>query len=252
MATLPHEGTFNILYSGIGIPAGSDLGSGYLARPDMVGQFPVILVLPDIYGVTSFEKDMCRRLARRGMAAIALDLYRGNAPPPSGSMDEAVLAYQQLSDSRVITDIGDAHAFVMDQGLDWAEKSTVGILGADIGGRFGLLYAAGRSDIGAVCVVQAPLAGDEHRAFVVSEALPRISVPVLGLYGATDELIPASGVDVAQGLNPNGMWVLYDETGHGFLDDGAVGYHPGAANDAYFRISKFFLEHLPPPNPAAY
>lgn len=252
MATMAHEGTFNILYGGFGIPAGSDLASGYLARPDMVGQFPVVLVLPDIYGVTSFEKDLCRRLARQGLAAIALDLYRGNGPRSSASVEEAVLAYQQLADARVITDIGDAHAFVTGQGLDWVEKGPVGILGVDVGGRFGLLYSAGRSDIGAVCAVQAPLAGDEHRAFVVSEALGRISAPVLGLYGATDELIPASGVDVAQGLNASGVWILYDDTGHDFLDDGADGYHAGAASDARVRIAKFFLEHLPPPNPAAY
>ena len=252
MATLPHEGTFNILYGGFQIPAGSYLSSGYLARPDVVGAFPVVLVLPDIYGLTSFEKDLCRRLARQGVACVALDIYRGASPGSAASMEDAILAYQALSDARVLTDIGDAHAFLVGQGLDWVLGRKIGVLGTDIGARFGLLYAAGRSDLGAVVAVQAPLGGDDHRSLSVRDSLGRISAPVLGLYGASDDLIPVEGVDVAQGLNPTGTWILYDDTGHDFLNDGMGGYHPGAANDAIARMSKFFLDRLPAPAPAAY
>lgn len=252
MATMPHEGTFNILYGPLGIPVGSQMTSGYLARPDVVGAFPVVLVLPDIYGLTSFEKDLCRRFARHGVAGVALDIHRGAAPGAAASMDEAIVAYQQLSDPRVLTDIGDAHMFLVSEGLDWVLPERIGVLGTDVGGRFGLLYAAGRSDLGAVVAVQAPLGGDDHRSLSVRDALGQISAPVLGLYGADDDLIPAAGVDVAQGLNPAGTWILYDGTGHDFLNDGMDGYHPGAANDAFVRMNRFVLDRLPAPAPAAY
>lgn len=252
MAILPHEGSFNILYGSLAIPAGSSQTSGYVARPDRVGSFPALLILPGIFGLTSFEKDLCRRFARLGFGAIAIDLYRGAGPESGASLSEAIIAYQALADARVVTDISDAHAFITSGYLDWVLDADIGILGYDTGGRFGLLYAQGRGDIGAVVAVSAPLGGDEHRAFEVREALNKIGAPVLGLYGADDDLIPAEGVDVAQELTPAGVWILYQGAGHDFLNDGMDEFHPGAASDAMARIPAFLERQLAAPAPAAY
>ena len=252
VAILPHEGTFNILYGPLAIPAGSSQGSGYMARPDRVGRFPVVMILPGIFGLTSFEKDLCRRFARRGYATIALDLYRGSAPDSHASIDEAIVAYQALEDARVVTDISDAHAFVAGGDLDWVLDASIGLVGYDTGGRFGLLYAQGRHDVGAVVAVSAPLGGDEHRGMEARDALNKIGSPMLGLYGSADELISSESVDVAQALNPSGTWILYEGARHGFLNDGTDEFHPGAASDAMARIPAFLASHLAAPAPAAY
>ncbi|MBW3666486.1 MAG: dienelactone hydrolase family protein, partial [Actinobacteria bacterium] len=68
MAVLPHEGTYPIMYGSWPIPVGSGHRTGYISRPDEEGRFPVVFVLPSLEGVTGFEKDLCRRLARRGFA----------------------------------------------------------------------------------------------------------------------------------------------------------------------------------------
>lgn len=251
MAVLPHEGAYNILYRGYGLPVGSTFAEGYLARPDRIGRYPIVLVLPDIFGVGSHEKDLCRRLARHGYAALALDLYRGSGPPRDADLDDAIEAYAALPDRRALTDIDQAVAFVRSQDVDWALPDSVGLLGVDTGGRFALLYAADR-EVGAVVAVQAPLAGDETRLHQVESVLPRLTVPTLGLYGGDDDLVPAEGVDVAQGLNRGGTWILYEGAGHGFLDADSPHYHAGASADALVRITKFFATHLASPAPAAY
>lgn len=245
MAVMPHEGKYNILYRSFAVPVGAGSQPGYLARPDQIGEYPGVLILPDIYGVTSFEKDLCRQLARQGFAAIALDLYRGVRPGPVGDLDRAVAAYEAVDDRRAMTDIDEAYEFMMSEDVQWVRKGPIGIVGIDTGGRFGLLYAADRAHIGAVVAVQAPLAGDEDREFQVESVLERLSMPVLGLYGREDDLVPAEGVDTAAEMNPTGTWILYEGTGHDFLNDNADGYHPGAAADAMVRILRFLNANLP-------
>lgn len=245
MAVLPHEGQFNILYRSYAVPVGSAFQPGYLARPDQIGEYPGVLILPDIYGLTSLEKTMCRRLARHGMVAIAIDLYREKRPGPVGDLERAVAAYAQLDDRRALTDIDDAYEFMMSDDVGWIVDGPIGIVGLDTGGRFGLLYASDRPHVGAVVAVQAPLAGDEERGMQVASVLERLTMPVLGLYGRDDELVPSQGVDVAAGLNGTGTWILYEDTGHDFLNDGTDGYHAGAADDAMVRIERFLAANLP-------
>ncbi len=252
MAVLPHEGSYNILYRSYAVPVGAGSQPGYLARPDEVGQYPGILVLPDIFGLTSFEKELCRRLARRGFVAIALDLYRDNRPLPGAGLDEAVEAYAATSDRRALTDIDEAYQFMMSDDVEWVLDAPIGLLGLDTGGRFALLYAADRPHVGAVAVVHAPLAGDDDRSLQVVDVLERLTMPVLGLYGREDELVPAEGADTAAELNPNGTWIVYEDTGHDFMNDGATGYHHGAASDAEVRLVRFFTTHLAAPVIPAY
>ena len=97
----------------------------------------MVLVLPSIDGLTSFEKDLCRQLARHGLAAIAIDFYREQDGNPAD-------AYNSLTDSRAVTDLDEVHEFVISDDVDWAVADDVGILGIDVGGRFGLVAAATR------------------------------------------------------------------------------------------------------------
>ncbi|MDH3308842.1 MAG: dienelactone hydrolase family protein [Acidimicrobiia bacterium] len=247
MAVLPHEGSYNILYGSYGVPVGSSNQPGYVARPDKKGAYPVVVVVPDINGLTSSEKDLCRFLARHGFATVAIDLYRGAAPRRGASLDEAIAAYGALGDRRALTDIDETIAFCLGDDIDWSRKGPVGLVGLDTGGRFALLYAAERPNVGGLVVVQAPLAGDDDRLLTVENALERLTMPVLGLYGQDDSLIPAEGVDVAADLNPSGEWILYDGAGHDFLNLEADGYHAGAAADASVRMVRFLTSSLPAP-----
>ena len=238
VAVLAHEGTYPIMYGRFAVPVGSGYRPGYLARPDRVGQFPTVIVVPGIDGLSSFEKDICRRFARRGLATLSFELYRQR-------MGDPLVDYARLSDRMAITDLDEVGEFLASDDVSWSHSSALGILGLDVGGRFALALAAQRRWIRAAAVCSSPLTGDEEREIVVADLLAHIAVPVLGLYGAEDALISADTVDEAQARNQAGQWLLYAGAGHGFLNISDDTYDADAAADAEARLITFFLSTLP-------
>lgn len=248
MAVMAHEGEFPILYEPYGVPVGSGFQPGYLARPDRTGAFPSVLVVPGIKGLTSFDRDACRRLARLGYVAVSIDPYRGQGPGAGATLDEAIAAYGSLTDERVLRDLTETMAFLASPDLTFADAEQVAVVGFDTGGRFGLLLTE-RPQVNGVVACYAPL-GDDDRARHVGERLTRLTVPVLGLYGADDELIPVASVDEAAALS--GQWILYEGARHEFLDPDADAYDEAAASDAWSRIGSFLAAVLPTPRAATY
>jgi dienelactone hydrolase len=80
----------------------------------------------------------------------------------------------------------------------------------------------------------------------VAGYLDNLPIPVLGLYGAADDLVTVETVDEAQRRNEHGQWLLYEGAGHSFLDADASDYQPDAASDASPRLVEFFRSTLPP------
>ncbi|MFO7300350.1 MAG: dienelactone hydrolase family protein [Actinomycetes bacterium] len=239
MATLAHEGTYSILYQSWPIPIGTAHRTGYIARPDAHGRFPVVIVASGLGGLTSFEKDVCRQLARVGIAAVAFDPYASRT-------GDALADYNLLSDTEALSDLDEVYEFVMSDDVAWNAGEKVGLLGFDVGGRFALAKAARSSWVGSLVVVSTPLTGDEHREVQVADHLAHLPIPVLGLYGAEDPLIDSSTVDEAQNRNAHGQWLLYAGAKHSFCDPDSDDYDAGAAADAMARIKAFFAATLPP------
>lgn len=236
MAVLSHEGTYPIMYGPLPIPVGASHRTGYIARPDEAGKVPVVFVVPDLDGMGSFEKDLCRRLAREGFAALTIDLYGGTGEP----LD----LYNSLSDARALAILDELHQFVVSDDVGWNVEERMGILGIDVGGRFAIIKAATREWVRSLALCSTPLTGDEEREHQVAEYLDHLPVPVLGLYGADDDLIDAESVDEAQRRNDHGQWLLYESLGHGFLDIDGDDFDQSAADDAFARLVAFFRGSL--------
>ena len=185
MAVLAHEGTYPIMYGSYPVPVGSGYRPGYLSRPDRAGRFPVIVIVPDVDGLSSFEKDMCRAFARRGIAALTLDMYRNRSGDP-------IYDYQSLSDRRALTDLDEVHHFLASDDVNWTSADAVGLMGLDVGGRFAIAMAATRPWVRSLAVCYTPLTGDEDREIQVADPLAPLPVPVLSMYGADSELVAAS------------------------------------------------------------
>ncbi len=225
------------MYSAFGVPIGAGYREGYLARPDKAGRFPVVVLIPGLDGVTPGDRALCRTLARTGIATLAVE-----RPRPTG---DALADYASYSDRRALADLDDVHRFLASEPVTWAQTAGFGLLGLDVGGRFAVEAAARRPGVGSVVVAYTPITGDEDRDTHVGDLLEHLPVPLLGLYGAEDELIDVGIVDEAQTRNESGQWLLYEEAGHGFLDDSGDGYHAAAAGDATARIIDFFKQTLP-------
>lgn len=237
MAVLSHEGTYPILYGTWPIPVGAGHRDGYIARPDEFGQFPVVLVVPGIDGMGSLEKDICRRFARAGIAAVSLDPYRTG--------DDGLDSYNALTDDRALTDLDELHEFIVSDDVAWNISGDLGLIGTDVGGRFAIIKAATRDWARSISVCYTPLTGDEEREYQVADYLDHLPVPVLGLYGAKDQLIETASVDEAQRRNDHGQWLLYDDSAHSFLDIEDEAFDQAASDDAFARMTAFFIATLP-------
>lgn len=241
MAVLPHEGTYTVMYGGLPVSVGSGYRRGYLARPDKAGRFPTVVMIPDLDGLGAHEKHLARRLARRGLAVLVVDLY----PHAPSDRDAALDAYDALEDGEALRTLDETHDYLRSDDIEWCRTESVGVLGLDVGGRFALISSAHRGWIGACAVVSTPLTGDEGRRYPVAEMLEHLPVPTLGLYGAEDELIAVETVDEAQRRNPSGTWLLYQGARHAFSDDSSDDYDPASSEDAAARLVDFFTRHLP-------
>jgi carboxymethylenebutenolidase len=77
---------------------------------------------------------------------------------------------------------------------------------------------------------------------------PRLSCPLLGLYGLEDS--NPSPDDVARldaeltRLGKTHEFHSYPGAGHAFMNDGRPSYRPEAAEDAWRRTLEFLAEHL--------
>ncbi len=245
---MAHEGTFPILYRDHGLPAGAGMTDGYIARPDTRGSYPLVVLLGGLDGISSAIKDLARQLARHGYVVVVPNLYRNLHPGSDSDLDTRIAAYNQVSDRRAMHDVTDAISWIVGDDAAFAADGPFAMVGIDVGGRLGLIYAAHhQQQVAALAVAYAPLAGDEDRELQAADALGMLPMPVLGLFGAEDVLVPAAAVDEAQRHNPHGQWLLYSGAGHGFLDPDSPDYDPGAAGDAFQRIIKLLAATLPEP-----
>jgi dienelactone hydrolase len=230
VTVLKGEGKVPILFGSISISVASRVHGGYLSRPDLTGEWPTVIVVPDA-GVSSAVKDLCRKLARRELAAVAVDPLRRDRVSRLWAERLAPVAMADLD-----ADIDDVVTFVANPSGSWSSAERgFGVLGIGAGGGAAARLAARRPGL-PVALLAAPLEADLGAA----EA-------VLGLYARDDTEVPVEEVVAARDGLPNAEVVIYDGVGAGFIDDDHPGFDLEVAGDALDRLVAFFLRHLPAP-----
>lgn len=209
----------------------------YAAWPAAAGPgTPSVVVIMHVWGVDTSIRDVVRRYAKAGFAAIAPDLYaRYGAPSGDGSTDYTIFRpYAKQLDRALYA--GDIRAAAL-----WLSTkfpgTKIGLTGFCMGGH--IAWNAAIDDAGLFSVV-APFYG------AVAGVNPKaIAIPVCGSFGGRDTGIPAADVRAfAAALTvPNDVHV-YDEAGHAFFDDQRASYVASAAADAWKRTLACFDKYL--------
>lgn len=219
----------------------------YRAMPAKGGNFPVILVIQEIFGVHEYIQDICRRLAKQGYYAIAPAMFSREADVSNMSLD-AILkeVVPAVPDAQVMADIDSTVAFAKASGK--ANTSRLGIVGYCWGGRTVWLYAnhnpavkAGVSYYGLL----AGLKGPNKPADPVDVAA-NLKVPVLGLYAGEDSFVPDEMVDkmrneLGKGSSASEI-VVFPAVNHGFHADYRPTYDRRAATYAWKLTLDWFKE----------
>ena len=236
----------------IQVPTADGKMPAYRAQPAQGSNFPVILVVQEIFGVHEYIKDTCRRLAKLGYQAIAPELYARQGDPRQYTEIPEILSkvVSKVPDSQVMADLDATVAWAQANGGD---TTRLGITGFCWGGRITWLYAAHNPK------VKAGVAWYGRLTSPASEMTPRhpldvadkLNGPVLGLYGGQDAGIPNDTVEkmqaaLAQSANPASKASaihLYPDAPHAFHADYRPSYRKETAEDGWKRMQDWFRKH---------
>jgi carboxymethylenebutenolidase len=230
-------------------PASQGELRGYLALPAGQGPWPGVIVIHDIFGMSSDLRRQCDWLAEAGYLALGPDLYswgRKRACLRSTMSDLQARrgrAFDDINAARNWLAAGDEHC-----------NGRVGIIGYCMGGGFSLLLApSGNYSVSSVNYGAVP---DDAEGVLAG------ACPIVGSYGARDRRLKGTAARLERALEADGVSCdvkEYHDAAHGFLNhhDGTtgvlitvigrlmgVGYHEPSAADARRRIIDFFDRHL--------
>jgi carboxymethylenebutenolidase len=222
----------------------------YAARPIAPGQYPVILVIPEIWGMHEHIKDITRRFATAGFFSLTFEPYAREGGVLQLPDQPAVLRVaNSVPDTRVMADLDAMLNFAKNHPN--ARPDRIGVTGFCRGGLYTMLYAAHQPDIkaavpwyGQIKPAKAPGIRTEGPLDVSG----RITVPVLGLYGEADQGIPvADAKEMEATLRTAGKtaeFVIYPGAPHAFHADYRPSYRADAAKDAWNRCVAWFTKYL--------
>lgn len=232
------------------VPSGDFQVPIYEARPDGGGEYPVVLVIPEIFGMHEHIKDVTRRFAREGFLGITFEPY---------AREGGVLHLREIAavrkvadpvpDARVMGDLDALAAYVKKHPA--ARSDRIGVTGFCRGGLYTLLFAAHSREVKAAVPWYGQL--KPARTPGVRTAGPidlaaRIHAPVLGLYGEKDLGIPVADVkEMEAALKTAGKtaeFVIYPGAPHAFYADYRPSYREEAAKDAWGRCVAWFHKYL--------
>ena len=222
----------------------------YEARPAAPGRYPVVLVLPEIFGMHAHIKDVTRRFAREGFLSLTFEPYeREGGVLQLPDMTAVRKVTDPVPDARVMEDLDALVAYAKRHPAGQGDR--IGVTGFCRGGMYTLLFAAHSRDLKAAVAWYGqirPAKTPGVRSAGPLDLAAQIKIPVLGLFGEADLGIPAADVmEMEAALKASGQtaeFVLYPGAPHAFFADYRPSYRPEAAADAWRRCVNWFNRYL--------
>lgn len=220
----------------------------YYAVPKGKGKRPVVIVVPEVFGVHEHIKDVVRRLGKAGYFAVSNDPYfRMGDLTKVEDIKQVVATAIKLTDQQAFQDL--------DQVVAWAGKqpranaSKLGITGFCIGGRMVWMYTAHQKKVDAGVAWYGSLTARGAMPQTPIDVADKIDRPVLGLYGGADQGIPLDLVErMRAGLkafsnDAKSQIHVYEGMPHAFNADYRPSYRKEAADDGWKRMLAWFKKH---------
>lgn len=203
--------------------------SGYLALPSQPDA-PGVLVLHAWWGLNSFFKNLCDRLAREGFAAFAPDLNSGRV---AKSIEEAKQIMEELPPDRKMAVAAASPGFLRNQ--PEVHKEPFSIIGFSMGAAHSLVLAEEQSqDIHKVVLFYGSY-GDLQYS--------KATAKILGHFAEVDEWEPADEVNAMENnirsAGLSAVFYKYPNTSHWFFEEDRSEFNSEAAQLAWSRTVEF-------------
>jgi carboxymethylenebutenolidase len=216
--------------------------------PTKTVRHPVVLVTPDVYGITTTVLDAAIRLAREGFEVLLPDLGKTDGVGVSdhlslraGNMVRGGVRAASPKVARLVALYRDALRFL--GGRDMVDPNRSAVLGISYGGALALAVAAETTGLTAVAVA--------YPMPVSPASLPGlVTAPILVVRGASDRAAGKAERQLrASDAAGRTTCVAIPGARHGFLARDLPAYDLPSAERAWTEIVAFLKQRLMPPPP---
>lgn len=209
--------TSSIKTEAVSYNAGSETMNSYIAYEEkMQGKRPIVLVVPEWWGMTDYPKMRARMLAELGYFAMAVDMYGGgkvaNNPEEAQKAAGAFYSNPQLGKERLDAALAKAKTYPQ---VDTSQAAAIGYC---FGGSMVLNYAKMGAPVKGVVSFHGGLEGVPPPK--------RLSTKFLVCHGAADSFVPPAQVQAfKKSMDSAGVsytFNVYDSATHAFTNPDAT------------------------------
>jgi carboxymethylenebutenolidase len=238
LASSPRHGEYVMIPTGAG-----DSVRAWVVYPERSTKAPVVVVVHEIFGLSTWIRGVADQLAADGFIAIAPDLLTGKAAPAPGTdtLTQAVATstIRTLKPEDVQRQLAAVGQYGMS--LPAAERS-YGIVGFCWGGGTSFSHAVMSPEGLRAAVVY-------YGTSPALTSLRNVRVPVLGLYAGDDARVGATVPPADSAMRAMGKTFAvhsFSGAGHGFLrqQDGKNGANMAATRQAWPLTIDFLRKNL--------
>jgi carboxymethylenebutenolidase len=226
----------SITASDVTFPGSGVTLMGYMAQPKTGGPFPAVMVCHENRGLVEHIRDVTRRLAKAGYAALAVDLLSRDGG--TAKVDPAQVAGKLTANpAQNVADFQSAFSYL--QTLGSVQKANVGMVGFCFGGGVTWMVVEAIPDLKAAV----PFYGPNPPIADV----PKIKAAVLAIYGGDDQRIDAGIPEIEAAMTQNGKTfqkIVYAGANHAFNNDTGASWNEQASYDAWQKTLDWFKKYL--------
>lgn len=207
------------------------------------GRGPGLVLIQEIFGVSTFIRSVAEKLADLGYVVAAPDLFWRFAPNYEAAHDEAGLAesFEKMQQLDIPKAVSDTIAALEHLGTLDEVTGRPGVFGYCLGGTLAWA-AAGHADP-SVCVsyygTQVPQ---------MLDLVDEVTCPTLFHFGDSDSFLPMEGVEQLNAAitGKPGFTLNIEHAGHAFENyDAPAFYDEAAAQSSWAKTVAFLGTHLP-------
>lgn len=219
--------------------------AAHVALPDS-GSGPALVVVQEIFGVNTYIRDVCRRVAELGYVAVAPDMFWRQEPgftvEPDEGEDGMNRAFAKMGGHDFAAMTGDLEAVFAHAAAMPESTGAVGIMGFCFGGTVSFLAAADLDPVCAVSYYGSGVAG------ALDDKAAHVTCPILFHFGDDDPYLPNADAEAVAARFADvatATVVVQPGAGHAFDNSfNPMFSNPGAAAAAWEHTVAFLAEHL--------
>lgn len=210
---------------------------------------PIVLVIPEWWGLNDYIRYRVKKLAAAGYIAMGVDMYTEgfNTSDPKVASEKAGVFYKDVQPAIQHFSAALAQA----KKIPGADSSKVAVIGYCFGGAMSLQMAYAGEPVNAVVSFHGNLPGQAPEQ-------SKLTMPILVLNGAADSFISSADIDhfkTALGkIDAKYQFINYPGAKHAFTNPNAdkiaatykldIAYNPAADTASWTEMLKFLKQNL--------